>query len=376
MATMAKRDYYETLGVDRSASAKEIATAYRRMAARCHPDSNKSEKAHKQFKECAEAYAVLSDQEKRDAYNRYGHAGVDGSGGGFPFGEAGDIFDAFSELFGGGGGFGGRRSRVRKGRDIQVSATLTLEEAYAGVERELTFHRPESCETCEGSGAAPGSVRQSCSQCGGHGQVLQSMGIVSMQRTCPSCSGAGSVVSNPCQSCRGDGFTESTVTLTMAIPPGVDDQMTVVKPGEGQPSASGGPPGDLHCVIRVKPHSIFQRDRNRLILRLPITYTQAVLGGKVELPTLAGPEMFQIPAGTQSGHVFRIRGKGMPDPNGGPTGELAVQAFIEVPKKIDQDQEALLRQLAEIEHTQVAPQRKSFLQQVKEYFTGSESASS
>lgn len=379
MATMAKKCYYETLKIEKSASKREIEVAYRRLAARYHPDSNKSEDAHERFKECTEAFEVLTDPQKRQVYDRYGHEGLQGGmggGGGFggsPFGDGMpiDLHDFVGAVFGGRSTHGPMR-----GDHIQRQISLTLEEAYAGVQRDITFSRIEQCEDCEGTGAAPGAVLESCVDCQGQGKVMRSlMGIVRTYATCPTCRGEGRLVSKPCQGCRGEGYKKAQRSLTITIPPGVTEETVVETRGEGQPSFNGGPPGDLQIYIRLKQHPLFQRDRNRLILRLPISYTQAALGATVEVPTLGGPASLDIPGGTQNGHVFRMAGKGMRI-HGGGIGELAVQVFIEVPKKLDAEQEKLLRELAEIENKQVAPQRKSFLEQVKDYFTGSDASTS
>lgn len=370
MATMSKTCYYETLKIKKSASKREIEVAYRRLAARYHPDSNKEEDAHAKFKECTEAFEVLSDPQKKQLYDQYGHEGVQngfgggfsGFGGGDPF-DLGDIFGAF---------FGGRQTQgPRRGRKIQQQVTLTLEEAYTGVKRDISFSRFSVCEDCDGSGAAKGSVLESCVDCDGHGKVVHSLGIVRQYVTCSTCQGEGALASKPCQGCRGEGYKKGEVTIGVSIPAGVDEDTVVQLRGEGQPSPNGGPPGDLEIFIRLEQHPIFQRDRSRLLLRLPISYTQATLGAEVEVPTLSGPTTFDIPSGTQSGQVFRLAGKGMPDARGGGTGELAVQVFIEVPKKLDVEQEKLLRQLAELEQNKVAPQRKSFLEQMRDYLTGS-----
>jgi molecular chaperone DnaJ len=378
MAIMAtKTDYYETLGVSRTASDKEIASAYRKLAIRYHPDSNPDDpQATERFKEAAEAYEVLRDPEKRARYDRYGHAGVAGTGAeGFHSVE--DIFEAFGDIFGGGvfgeffgGGNARRARRSRRGADLRCDVELTLEEAAEGVKKTVRFKRSELCEQCSGSGARPGAGRETCRHCGGQGQIIQSAGILRVQTTCPTCRGAGVVITEPCDGCRGNGYVPRMAELTVAIPQGVDDGMRVRIPGEGEPSPDGGTPGDCYCFIKIKKHHLFQRDARNLILELPIAYTQAVLGARIEVPTLSGPDHLEIPRGTQSGDVFRIRSRGMPDPRGGPTGDLLVQTFIETPKKLTQKQEELLRQLAELEHVEVTPRRKTFLDKLRAYFTG------
>lgn len=366
MATMAsKRDYYEVLNVQRTASAKEIAASYRKLALRYHPDSNQGDSdATALFKEAAEAYEVLSDENKRAAYDRFGHAGVEG--GGHQFDQVEDIFEAFSGIFG--DMFGSRRSRrPRRGADVRCNVTLDLEEAAQGVAKTVQFRRNRTCATCQGSGAAPGSAKESCGRCGGRGQVVQSHGILRVQTTCPNCRGLGVVITSPCKDCRGEGYVAEQVTRDVHIPAGIDDGTSVRIPGEGQPSPEGGQPGDCYCVVTVRPHRLFHREGSHLILQIPITYCQAALGAEVEVPTLSGPDTLTIPSGTASREVFRLRGRGMPDPRGGPVGDLLVQTYIEVPKKLTKDQRQLLDQLAELEHTHVTPHRKSFLEKVLDW---------
>lgn len=373
---MSKRDYYEVLGVSKEASDREIASAYRKLAVKFHPDSNPGdEDATVRFKEAAEAYEVLSDSSKRQRYDRYGHAGVDGAGNGF--GSAEDIMDAFSDIFGGGifenffGGGGGRQGgkRVRKGSDVRVDMTLTLEEAATGVDRTIEIPRSEECETCEGSGAKPGTRPSMCGTCGGLGQVVQSHGILRVQTTCPECRGEGKRIDDPCSDCRGQGFIKKNVEIDVSIPAGVDDGTRVRITGQGEPSPDGGPPGHCYCFVSVKKHEIFEREGDHLILRMPISYTQAALGATIEIPTLDGPDELKIAAGTQPGEVFRLRGQGMTDPHSGRKGDLHVQLNIETPKKLSKRQEELLRELAELEEIDVSPKRKSFLASIKDYFT-------
>jgi molecular chaperone DnaJ len=375
MAVMSeKRDYYEVLGVARTATTTEIAAAYRKLAIKYHPDHSKAEDAADKFKECSEAFEVLNNSDKRAVYDQYGHAGLQRAGAGPQFHDVEDIFDAFSDMFGGGmfgDIFGNRRRsrRPRRGADVRCDVTLDLEEAAFGVTRTVELERNETCNTCNGSGAAPGSAPQQCPRCHGHGQIVQSAGILRVQTTCPQCSGAGSVITDPCTKCRGRGSIPLKRTLDVAIPAGVDEGMQVRLTGEGEPSPNGGPPGDAYCFIHVRKHSIFQRDGIHLILRLPISYGQAALGATVEAPSLRGREEIHIPAGTQSGEVFRLRGKGIADPRGGRTGDLLVQTYIEVPRKLSKEQQELLRKLAEVEHREVAPERRSFMDKIKDYFS-------
>jgi molecular chaperone DnaJ len=380
MATMAeKRDYYEVLSVSRDAAEKDIASAYRKLALKYHPDANPDdEEATARFKEAAEAYEVLSDADKRSRYNQYGHAGV--ANGGAQFHEVEDIFEAFGDIFSGGlfgdlfGGGGRRRGgrRQRRGADVRADVTLDLEEAARGTSKTVEFRRSKQCETCGASGVKPGSSKQPCSRCGGRGQVVQSAGILRVQTACPACHGSGAIITDPCYDCRGQGFVPSPVRLEVAIPAGIDDGMRVRLPGEGEPSPDGGPPGDCYCFVTVREHRLFERDGRHLILRLPMTYTQAALGATVEVPTLKGPHNLTIPPGTQPGDVFRIRSEGVVDPRGGAPGDLLVQTFVEIPKKLSSEQESLLRELAELEHANVTPHRKSFLKKLRDYFAPAE----
>lgn len=363
-----KRCYYEVLEVSRDASEKDVARAYRKLAIKFHPDSNAGDQeAACKFKECAEAYEVLSDPEKRQRYDRFGHAAFENGRASAPD----DIFSAFGELFGGtmfGDFFGGGRQRVQRGADVRVDVALTLEEAYHGVKKDLRFTRQKKCGSCNGTRSQPGSKPQTCNQCGGRGAIVQSNGILRVQTTCPRCRGSGQMIVNPCPTCRGSGTVVDKVELSVSIPPGIDDGMRVRVTGEGEPSLAGGPNGDCYCVVSIRKHKLFHRDGDHLVLQIPITYPQAVLGAEIDVPTLQGPRPLAIPPGTQSGEVFKIRGQGMPNPQGGRPGDLLVQTFIETPKKLSPQQEQLLRELAELEKTDVAPQRKSFLDKIKEYF--------
>lgn len=367
-----KTDYYEVLGVSRTATAKEIAAAYRKKAIKYHPDSNPGDEgATQKFKQAAEAYEVLSDPDKRARYDRFGHSGVEGANS--QFHDVEDILEAFGDVFGGGifGDFfgGGRRGRrAHRGQDIRCDVTLDLEEAAKGVTKVVEFERSRACTKCEGTGAAPGASRETCRRCGGHGQVVQAAGILRVQTTCPTCRGAGSVVAHPCPECRGSGYRAGKVKREVPIPAGVDNGVRLRLSGEGEPSPDGGPPGDCYLIIHVRDHQLFHRDGSNLVLQLPITYSQAALGATIEVPTLDGPDSLQVPAGTQSGEVFRIRRRGMPDPHGGPRGDLLVQTYIDVPKKLNPNQEALLRQLAELDRADVTPHRRSFLEKLRDYF--------
>jgi molecular chaperone DnaJ len=371
MATT-KRCYYEVLEVSKTVSSAELSRAYRKLAIKYHPDSNRhDEDAVAKFKEAAEAYEVLSDEHKRARYDQYGHAGVSSDAGGFQ--DMGDIFEAFGDMFGGtifGDFFGGRggRNRVRRGADIRCDVTLDLEEAARGTRKKVSLTRHELCATCEGSGAEPGSQPQVCNRCRGQGQVVQANGILRVQTTCPQCRGKGKITTSPCKECDGSGALPREVLLEVAIPAGVDDGMRVRLAGEGQASPDGGPPGDAYCFIKVRAHKMFHRDGSDLVLQLPLSYSQVVLGTEIEIPTLGGRHTIQIPKGTQSGEVFQLRGLGVPDPRNNQRGSLLVQTFVEIPKKVSAKQEELLRKLAELEDEHVTPHRKSFFERVLTYF--------
>jgi molecular chaperone DnaJ len=269
---------------------------------------------------------------------------------------------------------GGRR--VRRGADVRVDVKLTLEEAAKGVVKSVELARNKTCASCKGTGSKPGSQRAPCRHCNGHGQIVQSAGILRVQTTCPACRGAGSIVTDPCADCRGQGQVQEKSKLDVTIPAGVDNGMRVRLAGYGEPSPDGGPPGDCYCFVEVKKHKIFEREGTHLVLRMPISYTQAALGAQIDVPTLVGPHELRVPPGTQSGDVFRVRGRGLPDPRGGPAGDLHVQTYIEVPKKLTSGQEKLLRELAQLEQTEVSPHRKSFLERFRKYFTNDETTES
>jgi molecular chaperone DnaJ len=374
-----KRDYYEILGVARDASEKHIAEAYRRLAIKNHPDKNPGdEEAVVRFKECAEAFEVLSDGDRRARYDRHGHAGVSG---GSHFRDVNDIFTAFGDLFGDSafgdlfGGRGGRRGAP--GADIRVNVTLDLVEAARGVTKTIEFERHEKCQTCKGTGAKAGTAPEKCRYCGGRGQVIQSTGFFRVQSTCPSCRGAGTVVKETCEACEGVGYVLHKVRRDIKIPAGIDDNMRVRMPGEGEPTTAGGPRGDCYVFVAVTDHPLFTREGQNLIVRMPVGYSQAALGCTLEVPTLNGMQDLTIPAGTQSGEVFRLRGQGMPHPQRRQVGDLLVQLQVDVPKKLTARQKELMLELAELEHKHVTPPRKSFFEKVREYFVaGDEPANS
>jgi molecular chaperone DnaJ len=377
-ATMSQRDYYEVLGVERTATPDEIKRAYRKLAAKYHPDRNPGDQdAIDQFKEASEAFDVLSSDEKRARYDRFGHAGVSGQAGqaGGGFRDVQDIFDAFGDVFGDlFGQSGGRRrggSRGRRGDHLKSSITIELVEAALGCQRDLEIRRKKLCINCNGSGAKPGTQPVACDYCGGHGQVVQSQGFFRVQTVCPACQGAGKIVREKCGDCRGSRFTSEVVTLSVKVPAGVDNDMQIRITGEGDPGEGGGPSGDLYVQIFVKPHALFQREGRHLLCQVPITYAQAALGTQLDIPLLTGKHVLEIPAGTQPGDMFRLRGQGMPDPQGaGQRGDLVARVQVEVPKKLTKKHEELLRQLAEIDSKHVSAHRKSFFESVKEFFTG------
>lgn len=376
MPSMAqKRDYYEVLSVERTASAEVIKRSYKKLAAKYHPDRNPGDdEAVERFKEAAEAFDVLSNPQKRERYDRFGHAGVNGAGAGFQ--DVGDIFDAFGDLFGDFGLFGGaRRGRSRGGRrgpNLRTSLTIDLLEAAEGCERSLEIERHELCRTCDGSGAKPGSTPDSCQYCGGAGQVVQSQGFFRLQTTCPACQGAGQIIREKCPGCLGSGRETKGVKLSVKIPPGVDNGMQLCLRGEGEPGDGGGPRGDLYVDIHVRKHPLFDREGAHLICQMPIRYTQLCLGAEIEIPLLRGRDTLKIPAGTQPDEAFRISGKGMPDPHGGAHGDLFIHLHLEVPTKLEERQEELLRELAEHEKTNVSAHQKSFFDKLRDYFLADE----
>ncbi len=370
-----KRDYYEVLGVGRDASADEIKRAYRQAAMKYHPDRNREPGADERFKEASEAYEVLSQPDKRQRYDRFGHQGLNGVGmHDFSHMQADDIFSIFGDLFG--DMLGGRsgRSRADRGVDIQAVIEIDLKEVATGVEKVLRFERSDFCDRCAGRGAEPGSNPTTCRNCGGYGQVERqtSMGFF-VTRTvvdCPQCRGRGKQIDKPCVDCRGSGRATKERVLTVKIPPGVHDGQSIRLRGEGEPAPGGTTRGELRCVIQVRPHSLFERDGDTLICRLPISFTQAALGAQLEVPTLTGTVPLRIPAGTQYGATFSLQGKGLPNLRSGRVGDEIVQVLIEVPTKLSKAQQELLRKYAAGEDSAVMPETKSFFERMKTYFTG------
>lgn len=375
---MAKKDFYDILGVNRDASDDEIKKAYRKLAMKYHPDRNPdSKEAEDKFKEAKEAYEILSDSQKRAAYDQYGHAGVDqqaGMGGG-GFG-AGGFSDAFSDIFGdifGGGGRGGGRSNVYRGADLRYNLEITLEEAARGVEKQIKIPSHDECDTCHGTGAKPGTESKTCHTCGGHGQVRVSQGFFSIQQTCPTCHGSGKYIPDPCRKCHGTGRVQTTKTLAVKIPAGVDEGDRIRLSGEGEAGVNGGPPGDLYVVIHIKAHSVFQREGNDLHCEMPISFATAALGGEIEIPTLDGKARISIPAGSQTGQVFRLRGKGIKGVRSSLTGDLMCHIVIETPVNLTSRQKELLKEFDEIgrgESDKQNPRAKSFMDKVKDFFAG------
>ena len=369
MAT-SKQDYYVILGVERTASLEDIKKAYRQLALKNHPDRNPGdEDAERRFKESAEAYEVLSDPAKRQRYDRYGHAGLEGAGvHDFHQASAEDIMAAFGEIFGFGEMFANRRRGPRRGQDILMKMEIDLEEAARGATRPIKFNRSEICGECGGNGARKGTSPVKCNYCGGQGQVASSRGFFQITSTCPSCGGEGLKINDPCPSCRGGGRVSSPVQLQVDIPPGVDTGMWIQYRNQGEPGDPGAPRGNLRIQVQVRKHPFFERHGNDLVCQVPIGFPQAALGAELDVPTLDGPDKLTIPRGTQSHEVLKLRGRGMPDPNGRQRGDLLVEVVVETPRQLSSRQEELLRELAQLDHEQVSSKRKSFLEKVRDYF--------
>lgn len=371
---MEKRDYYEVLGVGRDADAAALKTAYRKLAHQYHPDKNQGDQAaEERFKELTEAYAVLSDEEKRARYDRFGHAGGAGSAAGDPFGfgmggaSINDIFgDIFGEVFGGGGG--ARRTRQRaRGEDYRYHLELTLEEAAFGVTRRLRIPRPKPCEPCKGSGAKAGTAPKTCPTCGGTGEVRLTQGFFAIARTCHHCQGAGRVITEKCPACGGAGATRDEVDVEVAIPPGVDTGTRVRSTGDGgPPPAPGGQAGDLYVVIQVKEHQLFRREGTEIVCELPVSFTQAALGATIEVPTLDGPHKLKLSPGAQTGSTVKVRGKGVPGLNGGGRGDQHVVIFVETPTHLGKEQRELLEKFAELSGEATHPRGRSFWEKAAE----------
>ena len=378
MATK-KRDYYEVLGVDRDTSEEEIKRAYRKLAVKFHPDKNPDDPhAEEKFKELGEAYDVLMDADKRAAYDRFGHAAFE-QGGGFRGGFH-DPFDIFREVFGGGGGisggifetfFGGVSGRGedrQRGADLRYDMQITLEEAAFGAEKEIEVRKLDTCDKCGGTGAESGARSINCPVCGGRGQVISSRGFFQVSQTCPRCRGVGHIVEKPCRACEGEGRLEKPSRIKLKIPAGIADGSRLRSSRKGEAGIRGGPQGDLYVVVHVQEHKIFQRDGDSLFCEVPIPFTLATLGGEVPVPTLEGKANLKVPAGTQSGQMFKLRGKGVVHVNGRERGDLLVRVMVEVPTRLNDEQRAKLEEFAELCGEENTPLRKSFFERAKEFF--------
>jgi molecular chaperone DnaJ len=378
-ANVTKVDFYEVLSVSRDASDQELKTAYRKLAMQHHPDRNPGDKAaEEKFKECSEAYQVLSDPEKRAAYDRYGHAAFNGSSSGFggnPFGggvggaqDLGDIFgDLFGEMFNMGGSRG-QASRVQRGRDLRYDMTLEFEEAVFGVQHEIKIRRSETCEDCHGSGAAKGKQPVTCTQCGGRGQQRFQQGFFSVAKTCSVCAGTGTLIVDPCTTCRGETRVQTEHTILVKVPAGVEQDTRIRYQGEGEAGKFGGPAGDLYVILNVRAHKFFERDGDDLHCVMPISFPQAALGTELEIQTLEGVETIRIPEGTQSGCEFKLRGKGVPHLNERGKGDLIVEIRVRTPAKLNKQQKELLRQLGETLEVENTPTSRGIFGKVKEMF--------
>ncbi|CAH6780529.1 chaperone protein DnaJ [Vibrio chagasii] len=376
---MSKRDFYEVLGVSRDASERDIKKAYKRLAMKFHPDRNQGdESAADKFKEVKVAYEILTDPQKKAAYDQYGHAAFEqggmGGGGGFGGGQGdfGDIFgDVFGDIFGG-GRRGGGQQRAQRGSDLRYNMELTLEEAVRGVSKEIEVPTLVECETCDGSGAKKGSSAQTCGTCHGHGQVQMRQGFFAVQQTCPTCNGKGKIIKDPCNSCHGQGRKQKTKTLNVKIPAGVDTGDRIRLSGEGEAGEQGAPAGDLYVQVHVKEHNIFERDGNNLYCEVPVSFSMAALGGEVEVPTLDGRVNLKVPEETQTGRMFRMRGKGVKGVRGGGVGDLIVKLVVETPVKLSSRQKELLREFEETCGGEAAskhkPKSEGFFSGVKNFF--------
>ena len=373
---MAKRDYYEVLGVDRGASADQIKSAYRKQAVKYHPDKNKGDKsAEDKFKEASEAYHVLSNSERKQNYDNFGHAAFENGGGGrggfgnFDFSN--HFSDIFEDFFGEGFGGGGRKSRRsnNRGSDLRYDLSMTLEEAYTGKKQDIKFSTSEKCDTCSGSGSKPGHDAGSCSMCGGHGQVRSNQGFFTVQQTCPQCSGSGEMITNPCGSCGGQGKKQTSKRLSVTIPKGVDDGTRIRLAGKGEAGSRGAGNGDLYLFINVYSHELFKRSDENLFFECPISIADAALGTSIEIPTIdGGKAKIKIPSGTQNGKQLRLKGKGMPYMRGSGTGDLYVQVNTEVPVSLNKEQKELLEKFREIENEKSNPNIKKFFQKAKNFW--------
>jgi len=367
---MSKRDYYDVLGVNRNVGEDEIKKVYRKLAMEHHPDRNPDNpKSEERFKEAKEAYEILSDPNKRAAYDQHGHAGVDPSmAGGGPQGFSDTFGDIFGDIFGG----QGNRSNVYRGADLRYNMEITLEQAARGTETKIRVPTMESCEACHGSGAKQGTSPSTCPTCNGHGQVRMQQGFFSIQQTCPKCHGSGKFVSNPCGKCSGSGRLKQHKTLSVKIPAGVDDGDRIRLSGEGEAGVNGGPSGDLYVVVNLLAHSVFQRDQNDLHCEMPISFTTAALGGELEVPTIDGYAKIKVPAETQSGKIFRLRGKGIKGIRSHVHGDLLCHLVVETPVKLTARQKELLHELETLnqeDSSRHSPRTRSWMNKVREFFS-------
>jgi len=381
---MAKSDYYELLGIKKGATEDEIKKSYRKLAVKYHPDKNPGNKSSEdKFKEISEAYEVLSDTEKRSKYDQFGHAAFgpgsrSSRGGGFH-----DPFDIFKDVFSGGGGEGGSGSSIfedlfggtrrsggsNRGSDLRYDMELTFEEAVKGCEKIININKLDSCNSCKGSGAADGGRNTKCSTCDGQGQIIQSQGFFSVQQTCPRCKGTGSTIDKPCNKCSGEGRTKKSSKITIRVPAGVDSGARLRSTGNGEAGILGGTPGDLYCVLHVKEHEIFERDGDDLLCEVPISFLQAALGAEIEVPTLNGKARINVPTGTQSGTILRLRDKGVKNIQGYGKGDLHIRVIVEVPTRLNSDQKAKLTEFGELCDDKVNPMRGSFFEKAKKFFS-------
>ena len=379
---MAKSDYYELLGINKNATEDEIKKSYRKLAVKYHPDKNPGNKtAEEKFKEISEAYEVLSDSEKRSKYDQFGHAAF---GPGSRSGRAGgfhDPFDIFKDVFSSGGGGGGgsifedlfggsrRSGGSNRGSDLRYDMELTFEEAVRGCEKVININKLESCSSCKGSGAAKGGRNTKCKTCDGQGQIIQSQGFFSVQQTCPTCKGTGSTIDKPCKECRGEGRIKKSSKITIRVPAGVDSGARLRSTGNGEAGSLGGSAGDLYCVLHVKEHEIFERDGDDLLCEVPISFLQATLGSEIEVPTLDGKARINVPTGTQSGTILRLRDKGVKNIQGYGNGDLHIRVIVEVPTRLNSEQKAKLTEFGELCDDKVNPMRGSFFEKAKKFFS-------
>ncbi|MDC3403541.1 molecular chaperone DnaJ [Candidatus Pelagibacter sp.] len=374
---MAKRDFYDVLGVSKNASPEELKSAYRKLAVKYHPDKNPGDKASEdKFKEASEAYGILSDKEKKQNYDNFGHAAFEGGGGrqsggfgGFGGADFSDIFEDFFGDFGGGGRSRGRRNTSNKGSDLRYDLSITLEEAYEGKKQNIKFSTTEKCNTCKGNGSKPGHSPDRCTVCGGNGKVRSNQGFFTVQQTCPQCAGSGEEITNPCNDCNGQGNKQASKKISVTIPKGVDDGTRIRLAGKGEAGSRGGTNGDLYLFINVHSHDLFKRSDENLFFEFPISIADAALGTTIEIPTIdGGKAKIKIPDGTQNGKQFRLKGKGMPYMRGSGNGDLYVQVNTEVPISLNKEQKELLEKFREIENEKSNPSIKKFFQKAKSFW--------